>query len=138
MMKKALLLITLLGFSLTGHAETADSTSIANVKYEIKTTPYLLAQGTLNSNNPPIVPINVEATTLRCDIESTPKLVTSLVSTYENEFYATGGIVNSLTLTANYELSGPLYMSNRGAVGENNYSPITVNWQIWCHPTNTV
>ncbi len=136
-MKKALLLITLLGLPSTLFAKTADSTSIVYTRFKQAASPYLLAQGTLNSNNPPVVPVNITATNLRCDIDSYPKLMTSIVSTYENEFYATGGIVNSLALNGNYQLVGSLYMSNRGAVGENNYSPITVNWQIWCQPIDT-
>ncbi len=115
-----------------------DSTKLASLDVNSAAQPVLLAQGTVNSNpianNAPIFPVQVNQ---RCGQGTVAYLRTSLVGTYENAFYATGGIVNTLALTPDYKIQGIIYMSNRGAVGANNYSTVTMNWQVWCTAKTT-
>jgi hypothetical protein len=75
----------------------------------------------------------------RCPANSEPYFKSSLQGTYENSFYATGGVVNTLYLSSDYLVNGTIFMSNRGAVGANRFSPVTMNWQVWCEaPHQTV
>lgn len=130
---KLSVLLIALTLNQTVLASTTDSTKITPPIVNPVIQSYLLAQGTVQSNpgsnSSPIVPIQVEQ---RCPAKTTPTFKSSLEGTYENSFYAAGGIVNRLLFTSDYKISGVIYMSNRGAVGSNNYSPVTMNWQVWC------
>lgn len=137
---KLALIALLSGLSVAAFAEEGptDSTQLAALKVNAAAQPVLLAQGTVSSNpvanEAPIFPVQV---TQRCGDGTVPLFKSSLVGTYENAFYATGGIVNQLYLSPDYKVEGVIYMSNRGAVGANNYSTVTMNWQVWCTAKTT-
>lgn len=137
-LKKGLIVILLLGMSQVLFAREVEDPDSSNIKLPPRVSPrFLLAQGMVSSNpsgnaSALITPVVV---TSHCPADTNPQLKTSLSSTYENQFYASGGIINNLKLSnygKGYTIKGSIYMINMGATGNNVYSPITMNWQIWC------
>jgi hypothetical protein len=124
--KKIIFVTILAGINSRSFAAT-DSTRLAPPTVKPAAQPYLLSQGTISSSSK----VNIEATKLRCNADTTPLLRISLIKTQLNFASPIKGIENTLQLNNNdYVIYGDLYILNLGSSN----SLATANWQIWCQP----